>query len=117
MYEGTWTLADCPPAAQAELVRELGISELTAAVLVRRGYSDPDAARRFIDGEQPPHDPFLLGDMEAACARIRAVVDEGRRICVHGDYDVDGIAATTLAVLLLRELGADVAWHLPSRFD
>ena len=41
----------------------------------------------------------------------------GRRICVHGDYDVDGIAATTLAVLLLRELGADVAWHLPSRFD
>ena len=117
MYEGTWTLADCPPAAQAELVRELGISELTAAVLVRRGYSDPDAARRFLDGEQPPHDPFLLGDMEAACARIRAVVDEGRRICVHGDYDVDGIAATTLAVLLLRELGADVAWHLPSRFD
>ena len=41
----------------------------------------------------------------------------GRRICVHGDYDVDGIAATTLAVLLLRELGADVDWHLPSRFD
>src|SRR6185436_13596661 len=40
-----------------------------------------------------------------------------KRICVHGDYDVDGIAATTLAVLLLRELGADVAWHLPSRFD
>ena len=36
---------------------------------------------------------------------------------MHGDYDVDGIAATTLAVLLLRELGADVDWHLPSRFD
>jgi single-stranded-DNA-specific exonuclease len=117
MHEGSWTLADCPPAAQAELVRELGISELTAAVLVRRGYCDPGVARRFLDGEQPPHDPFLLGDMEAACARIRAAVDRGRRICVHGDYDVDGIAATTLAVLLLRELGADVAWHLPSRFD
>ena len=117
MYEGTWTLADCPPAAQTELARELGISELTAAVLVRRGYSDPEVARRFLAGEQPPHDPFLLGDMEAACARIRAAVQESRRICVHGDYDVDGIAATTLAVLLLRELGADVAWHLPSRFD
>ena len=90
---------------------------LTAAVLVRRGYSDPANARRFLDGEQPPHDPFLLGDMEAACAQIRAAVAERRRICVHGDYDVDGIAATTLAVLLLRELGADVAWHLPSRFD
>ena len=117
MHEGIWTLADCSPDAQAGLVRELGISELTAAVLVRRGYSDPAVARRFLDGEQPPHDPFLLGDMEAACAQIRAAVEEGRRICVHGDYDVDGIAATTLAVLLLRELGAEVAWHLPSRFD
>ncbi|HEY1565094.1 MAG TPA: single-stranded-DNA-specific exonuclease RecJ [Gaiellaceae bacterium] len=117
MPDGTWTLADCSPAAQAELVRALGISELTAAVLVRRGYSDPAVARRFLDGEQPPHDPFLLGDMEVACAHIRAAVEQRRRICVHGDYDVDGIAATTLAVLLLRELGADVAWHLPSRFD
>jgi single-stranded-DNA-specific exonuclease len=117
MPDGTWTLADCPPAAQAELVRALGVSELTAAVLVRRGYSDPAVARRFLDGEQPPHDPFLLGDMEVACAHIRAAVEQRRRICVHGDYDVDGIAATTLAVLLLRELGADVAWHLPSRFD
>ncbi len=117
MHEGTWTIADCSPGAQTELARTLGISELTAAVLVRRGYSDPAIARRFLDGEQPPHDPFLLGDMEAACAHIRTAVEQRRRICVHGDYDVDGIAATTLAVLLLRELGADVAWHLPSRFD
>jgi single-stranded-DNA-specific exonuclease len=117
MHEGTWTLADCPPDAQADLVRALGISELTAAILVRRGYSDPAGAKRFLEGEQPPHDPFLLGDMQAACTRIHTAVEQRRRICVHGDYDVDGIAATTLAVLLLRELGADVAWHLPSRFD
>jgi single-stranded-DNA-specific exonuclease len=117
MHEGTWTLAECPPDAQADLVRALGISELTAAILVRRGYSDAAVAKRFLDGEQPPHDPFLLGDMEAACARIHTAVQQRRRICVHGDYDVDGIAATTLAVLLLRELGADVVWHLPSRFD
>jgi single-stranded-DNA-specific exonuclease len=117
MHEGTWTLGDCPPETQAELVRTLGISEVTAAVLVRRGYTDPATARRFLDGEQAPHDPFLLGDMDAACAHIHAAVEQRRRICVHGDYDVDGIAATVLAVLLLRELGAEVAWHLPSRFD
>ena len=117
MPDGTWTLADCPPDDQGELIRALGISPLTAAVLVRRGHSDPVEARRFLDGEQPPHDPFLLGDMAAACEQIRTAVEQGRRICVHGDYDVDGIAATTLAVLLLRELGADVVWHLPSRFD
>ncbi len=117
MHDGTWTLADCPPGAQAELARTLGISSVTAAVLARRGYLDPADARRFLEGEQPPHDPFLLGDMEAACQRIRAGVAAGTPICVHGDYDVDGIAATALAVLLLRELGADVDWHLPSRFD
>src|SRR5437763_1690290 len=117
MYEGTWTIRPCPHRAQAELASSLGISELTAGVLVRRGYGDPETARAFLAGELPPHDPFLLGDMQPACERIRAAIAGGRRICVHGDYDVDGIAATTLAVLLLRELGADVDWHLPSRFD
>ena len=117
MYEGTWTVRPCPHRLQTELARELGISELTASVLVRRGYSDPEDARAFLDGAPAPHDPFLLGDMRVACERIRAAVVDGRRICVHGDYDVDGIAATALAVLLLRELGAQVDWHLPSRFD
>jgi single-stranded-DNA-specific exonuclease len=100
-----------------ELAAELGISELTASVLVRRGYNDPESARAFLDGAETSHDPFLLGDMRPACERIHAAVAAGRRICVHGDYDVDGIAATTLAVLLLRELDAEVGWHLPSRFD
>jgi single-stranded-DNA-specific exonuclease len=117
MHEGTWTIRPCPHRVQAQLAQSLGISELTASVLVRRGYTDPADARAFLEGEMTPHDPFLLGDMRVACERIRAAVAEGRRICVHGDYDVDGIAATTLAVLLLRELGAEVDWHLPSRFD
>jgi len=117
MFEGTWTLRPCPHRLQTELARELGISELTAGVLIRRGYTDPENARAFLDGAYPPHDPFLLGDMRGACERIRAAAAAGTRICVHGDYDVDGIAATALAVLLLRELGADVEWHLPSRFD
>src|SRR3954447_26690052 len=117
MHEGTWTIRPCPHRVQTELAQELGISELTASILVRRGYANPAEARAFLAGELPPHDPFLLGDMRVACERIRAAVADGRRICVHGDYDVDGIAATALAVLLLRELGADVVWHLPSRFD
>jgi single-stranded-DNA-specific exonuclease len=117
MHEGTWTIRPCPHGVQHELAAALGVSELTAGVLVRRGLADPEAARAFLEGERPPHDPFLLGDMRLACERIRAAVAAGRRICVHGDYDVDGIAATALAVLLLRELGAQVDWHLPSRFD
>jgi single-stranded-DNA-specific exonuclease len=117
MHEGIWTIRPCPHRPQSELARELGISELTAGVLIRRGFTDPGEARAFLAGDPVPHDPFLLGDMREACERIHAAIAAGRRICVHGDYDVDGIAATALAVLLLRELGADVDWHLPSRFD
>src|SRR5215210_7863806 len=115
--QGSWTIRPCPSSEVLRLVRELGISEITAAVLVRRGSDSPEAARAFLAAEPPGHDPFLLGDMHAACERIRTAVAAGTRICVHGDYDVDGICATALAVLTLRELAADVSWHLPSRFD
>src|SRR4030095_2703477 len=86
---------------------------------------EPAAAATFLAGELIGHDPFLLSpvtenhgdDGRAACDAPRRAIADGTRICVHGDYDVDGICATALAVLLLRELGADVGWHLPSRFE
>src|SRR5919201_5514264 len=117
MHEGSWTLRPCPHRQTIALAATLDISELTASILVRRGHTDPADARAFLAGEFPPHDPFLLGDMTQAVERIKSAVAAGERICVHGDYDVDGISATALAVLLLRELGAVVDWHLPSRFD
>jgi single-stranded-DNA-specific exonuclease len=117
MEDGTWTIADCPLERVRTLVNELGIGETTASVLVRRGHAEVETARAFLEGALPGHDPFLLGDMHAAVETIRTAVASGRRICVHGDYDADGICATALAVFLLRELGADPAWHLPSRFE
>jgi single-stranded-DNA-specific exonuclease len=115
--EGRWTIKQCDRAAIEGLARELDVSTTTASVLVRRGYDDVARARAFLEGALPAHDPFGLGDMAAACETIRAAVAAGKRVCVHGDYDADGICATALAVLILRELGADVAWHLPSRFE
>jgi single-stranded-DNA-specific exonuclease len=117
MSEGIWTIRPCPHRQASGLAEGLGLSEITASVLVRRGYGDPEVARAFLAGEQPLHDPFLLGDMAGAVQQIRAAIAAGKRICVHGDYDVDGICATVLAVFVLRELGAEVEWHLPSRFD
>jgi single-stranded-DNA-specific exonuclease len=114
---GVWTIASLDAARAERLVGELGVSEVTASVLVRRGYEDPDDARRFLAADLPGHDPLLLGDMAVAVGQIREAVSKGKKICVHGDYDVDGICATALAVLVLRELGADVSWHLPSRFE
>src|SRR5207244_5763020 len=108
MYEGTWTIRPCPHRQSSALARELGVSEITASVLVRRGYGDPEEAKAFLAGEQRLHDPFLLGDMATAVERIRAAIAGGRRICVHGDYDADGICATALAVPVLREAAPDV---------
>jgi single-stranded-DNA-specific exonuclease len=117
MEDATWTLAPCSASAVRALAAELGVSRTTASVLVRRGYADPAAARAFLDAALPGHDPFALGDMAGAVAAIGGAVERGARICVHGDYDADGICATALAVLCLRELGAEPAWYLPSRFE
>src|SRR3954452_8152831 len=115
--QSAWTIKACAPDDVQGLARALEIGELTASVLVRRGYVDPEEAAVFLAAQAPQHDPFLLGDMRGAVETIRAAIAAGKRICVHGDYDVDGICATALAVLPLRALGADVDWHLPSRFD
>src|SRR5512132_2410359 len=112
-----WSVKPCSHDAAGALAQALGLSETTARVLVRRGYDDPDEARAFLEGALPGHDPFLLGDMAAGVDAIKGAIAAGKRICVHGDYDADGICATALAVLILRELGADVVWHLPSRFE
>jgi single-stranded-DNA-specific exonuclease len=117
MHEGTWTLRPCPRREVRELAQALGVGDATAAVLVRRGYGDPETARAFLAAEPPGHDPFRLGDVAAARDLIRATIEAGGRICIHGDYDVDGICATALALTALRGLGADVGWHLPSRFE
>jgi single-stranded-DNA-specific exonuclease len=114
---GTWKLEPCSHTRVRALADALSLDEATASVLVRRGLGDPEEARSFLAGALPGHDPFALGDMRAAVDTITAAVAAGKRICVHGDYDADGICATALAVLLLREVKADVAWHLPSRFE
>jgi single-stranded-DNA-specific exonuclease len=117
MQEGRWTTHPCDWGRVERLAEALEVSETTATVLVRRGLDDVPTARAFLAAEQPRHDPLALGDMATAVERIRRAVASGERICVHGDYDVDGISATAVAVLVLRELGATVEWRLPSRFD
>ncbi|MFL5932553.1 MAG: single-stranded-DNA-specific exonuclease RecJ, partial [Gaiellaceae bacterium] len=117
MATGTWQLTSVSHREVDTLAAALGVDDVTASVLVRRGYGDAADAQRFLEGALPGYDPLGLGDMRAAVETIVAAVESGARICVHGDYDADGICATALAVLLLQELGADVSWHRPSRFE
>ncbi len=103
-------------AAAERLEAALGVSHVTAQVLVRRGFGDPAGAREFLDaGVRHPLDAF--GGLRDGAARILAHVRRGSRITVHGDYDVDGVSATAVLVRALRTLGADADWYLPSRID
>jgi single-stranded-DNA-specific exonuclease len=112
-----WVLAPCDAHEARRLAADVGVSEITARVLIRRGHRDTASAQTFLGGELPGYDARLLGDVESACQLIHKAIATGTRICVHGDYDVDGICATALTVGCLEELGADVGWHLPSRFE
>ena len=102
MSEGIWTIRPCPHRQAGSLARELGLSEITASVLVRRGYGNPAESRAFLAGEQPLHDPGLLGAMDAAVAKIRGAIGAGTegssrcpltcRITVRGVSDGNGLA-------------------------
>ena len=112
----TWRIAPAPYERVARLSAELGVGEVLAQVLVRRGLDDPAAARAFLHPDFKVHSPYLLGGVTAARARIDRALRRGEAVAVHGDYDADGITATFLLVRVLEELGADVRWRLPNRF-
>ncbi len=101
-------------AAAHRLAGELGLSGVLAQVLVRRGLAEPDAARAFLAAaDEHPLDAF--GGLREAAEQILGHVRHRSRITVHGDYDVDGICASAVLIRVLRTLGADVDWYLPSR--
>jgi single-stranded-DNA-specific exonuclease len=114
---GTWRISPAPYAQVRGLAAELGVSEVLAQVLVRRGFADAAAARSFLHPEFRVHDPYLMAGMAEARERVDRALRRGEPIAVHGDYDADGITATFLLVGVLRELGAEVRWRLPNRFS
>ncbi|HEY1356389.1 MAG TPA: single-stranded-DNA-specific exonuclease RecJ [Solirubrobacterales bacterium] len=98
------------------LAEALDLSEPVAITLVRRGYRTPEQARAFLDAEES-HPPSAFGSMEAVVGRLIDAVEAGRRVTVHGDFDVDGVCATTIMVGTLRELGAECDWLIPDRIS
>jgi single-stranded-DNA-specific exonuclease len=114
--EKVWHLLPNDPSANNRLAAAAKISPVVAQLLLNRGVSDAYAARRFLDcplnGLHPPQS--LPGVEEASDRIIRAVRDK-RKICIYGDYDVDGVTGTAILIRLLTYLGADVQFHTPLR--
>lgn len=83
-----------------------------------RGISTPEEAEAFLHpGPSMLHDPFLMADMEKAVSIIRRAISQNKPMVIYGDYDVDGMGAIAILMESLAELGADVAYYIPSRHD
>jgi len=100
----------------AEILAAAGGRPRLAQALVRRGFLRGEQARAFMDPAcYTPADPRELPDLQAAVDCLEGAVRKREAVCVWGDFDVDGQAATTLLVEVLRTLGGDVGYHIPVR--
>ena len=87
-----------------------------SALLRSRGVDTPDKAERFLHPSvEHLHDPFLMQGMDKAVCIIKEAVAGDCPIIVYGDYDVDGVCATSILLETLREMGADPAFRIPNR--
>ena len=90
----------------------LDLHPLVAQTLIRRGILTPEAARAFLHPETLPPAPFP--GIENAVEIILSTIQHNVRICVWGDFDVDGQTSTALLVQTLRALGETSSTMFPS---
>jgi len=98
-----------------DLAVQSHISPFLARLLTTRGYTTPSAIARFLQHTDPLQDPLLMHDMEKASRRIIAAIQTNQVIAVYGDFDADGITATSLICDAFRQLGANIAPYIPHR--
>ncbi len=99
------------------LCKELKCTHFFARILINRGFSTVEDARAFLNTNRSDLlDPFLFKGMNQAVERIQKAIRNSERITVYGDYDVDGITATALLFVALKEFGGIVDFFIPSRF-
>ncbi|MBI9100257.1 MAG: DHH family phosphoesterase, partial [Spirochaetaceae bacterium] len=109
-----WNKPDIDSVKVRELASLFNIDLLTASIFLRRGITEPEQFRFFLEDDfRFLHNPFKLSGMEEAIDRIFMAVGEGEKVMIFGDRDVDGITSTVIMVQTLRELGLDVGWVVP----
>ncbi len=117
MKEKKWVVAKPAKGPVEKISAKLGILPITAGLLVNRGISSTQDAEAFLCASLSDlPSPFLMKGMEEAVERLCRCVHKKEKIAVYGDYDVDGITATSLLTGFLRALGCDVVYYIPDRF-
>ena len=96
---------------------EVQLKSAVKRILENRGISAADVAEYLSDNPKISYDPFLMKNMEGACEVILSSIEEGKKICVYGDYDADGVTSVTVLTDVIKEIGGTVSYYIPSRFD
>ena len=110
-----WRLCKGDQEKENILIRELGVNPIVAKLMVNR-HIDVDEGRQFLQGTLSDLlDPFTLKDMDVAVSLVMETIESHKPIVIYGDYDVDGITATSVLYRLLKKLGADVTYYIPER--
>lgn len=113
-----WLVKKTEPVLQLILVRKLGVSPLMAQLLVNRGIYTLEAARDFLETSvQRLHPPALMKDLSDAVEITIKALQQGNKILIYGDYDVDGVTSTALLVEIIRRLGGKVEYYIPHRIE
>ena len=116
--QARWNLLAAPDDRVRELASGLGISELTARLLINRGIDSPEQAAAFLCPQLTQlHDPFLMKDMDRVVDRLFQALEQRERILIYGDYDVDGITAIVVLKRALEMLGGCPEFYLPRRLE
>lgn len=118
MQTPLWHIKPCDESFVTALIKKTGLSPLIARLLVLRGISVPEQVEEFLTpslARMP--DPSLLADCDQAVDRLVRALTNHERICIYGDYDVDGISGTALLVEGLSTMGFTVTYHIPHRVD
>ena len=89
-----------------------------AVILMNRGIATEKAAIAYMKKSlESVHNPLMMDDMEIACDRILKALSEKEKIVIYGDYDVDGITATSIVYKFLKSVGANISYYIPDRFS
>ncbi len=117
MLKCRWKLQEIQDEyAVKSLADTLNISEILANLLIHRDIRNYSQAKAFFRPSiDSLHNPFLMDGMDTATTRLIKALTENEKICIFGDYDVDGTCATALLYLFLKELDANVDFYIPKR--
>ncbi len=115
--EKAWKLFESEDATVRQLEESLGIHPVFCQLLVQRGITTYEQAKRFFRPERSHlHDPFLMKDMDKAVARLEKAIQNNEKILFFGDYDVDGTTAVALMYSFLQKHHKNLDYYLPDRY-